>query len=328
MNTRIAAIVLIFFAAATPAQEPAKKEVNPSSPLFTIHLTKGSRLVETIIHQKDVEVYTKYGKLIIPLEDIRKIEFGFRCPPETEKEIHACIESLKSSDFKERQVAENYLSGMGHLSYPFVKKISEGKGDLESVRRAKTAMEKIRLRAPPNLLILRNCDTLQTKELAITGGIQGNAFRVYSPQIGDMTIKLHDILFVSRNNDSRGEMVTIDAAQYGGLPEKWLGAGAEVYRNARLIVKTEGQVDLWPQGPGQYMAGPKGYSTAGKNSNFMAGALIGRIGEKGRIFLIGENYDDNPTEEGELFLRIVQGPWENPSSGTYRVYVTINRDVR
>lgn len=330
MSTRVAVIVLGFFSAALFAQETANKSAGSLSSPCVVHLTDGSRLM-VIILQKDMEVVTKYGKQTVPFGDIRKIEFGFRCPSEKEKEIRACVDNLKSSDFKERQVAQNRLSGkeMGRLAYPFLKKISDIKNgsDLESVRRAGMAMEKIRMETSANLLNLKDRDVLWAEEFMITGKVQGIAFRARS-LVGEITIDFHNICSVIRNAEHRGETVIIDAAQYGNLPEKWLGAGIEVYRNARLIVKTEGQIDLWPQGPGQYVTNPKGYSAAGKNSNFMAGAIIGRIGEKGKIFLIGENYDDSPVEEGELFLRIVQSPWENPSSGTYRVYITTNHVVR
>lgn len=324
MNTRIAVItviVLSFFATALFAQETANKSAGPLSSPCVVQLIDNSRLMVTIL-QKDVEVITKYGKQTVPFGDIRKIEFGFRCPPEAEKEIRACIENLKSSDFKERQVAQNRLSGkeIGHFAYPFVKKISEGKGDLESVRRATTAVEMIRMKTSENLLNLKDRDVLWAKEFMITGKVQGVAFKTRS-LLGEITIDFHNICSVVRNVEHRGETIIIDAAQYGSSPDKWLNAKIWIGTSTRLNVSAEGQVDLWPQGPGQYMTGPKGYTTAGKGSSFMAGALIGRIGEKGKSFLIGGNYNDSPTEEGELFLQIVPSPWNNPSSGNYSVKI-------
>ena len=85
------------------------------------------------------------------------------------------------------------------------------------------------------------------------------------------------------------------------LSEQWLDTGFHVDANLRLIVSGEGQVDLWPQGPGQYMTTPKGYTTAGKGSSHMAGSLVGRVGENGKIFFIGERYEGTPGEDGRLF---------------------------
>jgi hypothetical protein len=115
--------------------------------------------------------------------------------------------------------------------------------------------------------------------------------------------------------------VTVDAAKHGSQSEKWLDTGTVVDPNLRLIIKSEGQVDLWPQGPGQYLATPKGYTTAGKGGTHMAGTLLGRITATGKIFVIGDNYEATPEQEGNLFLHIVPSPWNNDSTGTYRVRI-------
>ena len=54
----------------------------------------------------------------------------------------------------------------------------------------------------------------------------------------------------------------------------------------------------------------------------MAGTLLGRVGENGKVFVIGERYDNVPGEEGKLYLHIVPSPWNNASSGTYQVHIT------
>jgi hypothetical protein len=69
------------------------------------------------------------------------------------------------------------------------------------------------------------------------------------------------------------------------------------------------------------MAAPKGYNTAGKGGQFMAGALVGRIGDNGKAFFIGDRYDAAVTEEGKLFLLIIPSPWNNASTGQYRVRI-------
>ena len=89
---------------------------------------------------------------------------------------------------------------------------------------------------------------------------------------------------------------------HGGDLDKWCDTGAVVDAGQRVKIEADGQVDLWPQGAGQYLAAPKGYNTAGKGGHFMAGALVGRIGEKGKAFYVGEHYDATAVEEGRLQL--------------------------
>jgi hypothetical protein len=113
----------------------------------------------------------------------------------------------------------------------------------------------------------------------------------------------------------------VDAGKFGSEVDQWFDTGMVVDPSLRLCVNAEGQIDLWPQGPGQYMAAPKGFNTTGKGGNFLAGALVGRVGENGKSFLIGERYEGSPSEEGKLYLHIVPSPWNNASTGNFRVRV-------
>jgi hypothetical protein len=75
------------------------------------------------------------------------------------------------------------------------------------------------------------------------------------------------------------------------------------------------------------MAAPKGYNTAGKGGQFMAGALIAKIGESGKAFYVGDRFEGAATEEGKLYLHIVPSPWNNASTGTYRVRIQTDHAV-
>jgi hypothetical protein len=86
-------------------------------------------------------------------------------------------------------------------------------------------------------------------------------------------------------------------------------------------IHATGQVDLWPQTPGQYVASPKGFQTVGKGGQFQAAALIAKVGEHGKAFNVGEQYQGSAAEEGRLYLLIVPSPWNNASTGRYSVRI-------
>ncbi len=113
----------------------------------------------------------------------------------------------------------------------------------------------------------------------------------------------------------------IDAAKHGSSLDQWLDTGISVDAQLKLNITSQGTVDLWPQTPGQYVAQPRGYNTPGKGGAFLAGALVGRIGESGRTFLIGERFETTPNDEGKLYLQVIPSPWNNGSTGTYRVRI-------
>src|SRR5205085_833885 len=115
---------------------------------------------------------------------------------------------------------------------------------------------------------------------------------------------------------------------------QWLDTGIRVGPNLGLKITAKGQVDLWPQQAGQYVVGPDGQGAgmaggvARVNGRLMAlgggggvgGELLGRIGEKGKQFVIGSRYTQTPKREGKLYLRIAPSPW-GASAGEYQVTV-------
>src|SRR5205807_2697 len=146
-------------------------------------------------------------------------------------------------------------------------------------------------------------DVIHTSEFTVIGIITSPTLKAHSPHFGEVTLKLSELRFMNvRQQGGKAEMV-VDAAKHGSALEQWCDTGIVVDPGQRLVVTGEGQVDLWPQGPGQYMAAPKGYNTAGKGGQFMAGALVGKIGEHGKTFFLGDRYEGNVTEEGRLFLQ-------------------------
>ena len=293
----------------------------PRPNLAEVRFCDGS-LVRMTLLQDDLEVMTKYGKLTIPFREVRRIDFGLHLPEGVGQHIDHSIKQLGSETYKERDEAVKHLVHYGALAYPFLQRASNNP-DPEVSQRASGVIKRITEKTAPENLRLKEDDYIQTVEFPITGRILHPIIRAHSTHFGDLSLKLSDLrtLFV-RGTSSENELV-VEAAKFGNSPDQWLSSGVIVDPSQRLLIVGDGQVDLWPQGPGQYVTGPKGYSTAGKGGTFMAGALIGKIGENGKTFIIGERYEGTPTEEGRVFLQIVPSPWNNASSGSFRVRISM-----
>jgi hypothetical protein len=72
-------------------------------------------------------------------------------------------------------------------------------------------------------------------------------------------------------------------------------------------------------GPGGTPA--QGFVVAPDGQQRAAGILLGRIGENGKVFVIGERYQGTPNQEGTLYLLIAPSPWNNASTGSYKVKI-------
>jgi len=272
------------------------------------------------ILQEDLEVLTKYGKLTIPLCDVRKVDFGLHVPPDVNQQITKSIKRLASDVYKEREVATNDLVGVGHFAFPSLQKASRS-GDKEVAYRAVGLLKQISERVSPDLLKLRDEDVIQTSEFIVIGQITSQSMKAHSPHFGEVALRLSELRSMHLRQHGGKQELLVDAAKHGSGLDQWCDTGVAVDATLRLVITSEGQVDLWPQGPGQYLAAPKGYNTAGKGGQFMAGALVGKIGENGKAFFIGERHDGAVSEEGKLYLLIVPSPWNNASTGQYRVRV-------
>jgi hypothetical protein len=123
---------------------------------------------------------------------------------------------------------------------------------------------------------------------------------------------------------------------------QWLNTTFTCDGRTPIIVTAKGQIDMLP-GQGGQPAGPNGIVGGGRfgpggimamkgqriagaiNPQLHGGWLIGKVGEDGEPFLIGDRYEGRPDTEGNLFLTIGPGPW-GPSIGTYDVKINRKND--
>src|ERR1043165_6046914 len=255
------ALSILLVAAQSPAQNsPAPASARPH--LAEVRFGDGSVVRMTLL-QENVEVQTKYGKLTIPLNDIRRIEFGLHVPPEVTQQISQSIKRLSSDLYKERDVATKELVQVGHLAYRPLQKASKS-SDQEAAYRAANLIQQITERTPPELLKLRDEDVIHTAEITVIGTIVGQTIKAHSPHFGNVSLKLSDLRTMHiRQQGGKCELV-VDAGRHGSALDQWCDTGLIIDPSQRLMISSEGNVDLWPQGPGQYMSAPKGYNTAGK----------------------------------------------------------------
>lgn len=137
--------------------------------------------------------------------------------------------------------------------------------------------------------------------------------KMKSPYFPETILKYGELRFILFKNNAGKEIEKVILSD-----QAWLDTGVIVNKE-RFLITAFGAVDIWPQAPGQYMTGAKGYNVSGKGSNFPAGALIGKVGSN--IFLIGERWDAEIPYVGNLFLQIVPSPWDNDSVGQYKVRI-------
>jgi hypothetical protein len=311
-------------APAAPEEKPGKAEASPQTDQAQIRFADGSSFRVWLL-QPNVEVQTKYGKLAIPMNEIRTVEFGLRVPEDVQRRLDAAAAGLTSEDFQAREKATAELLALKELAWPTVRRLARN-SDLEVARRAAAVEEKLRGQLTEEQRSMRAYDIIRTDEFEFHGLIQGASMKVRSPYFGDVQVQLADLRHWRRLGGAAAENeLRVDAAQHGVINKNWMDTGMTVDGDSTLVITASGEVDMYPIGQylGMYKTGPAGNAMWGiqPQDGKAPGALIGRIGPNGQEFVIGERYEGKPTHEGKLYLRIGSSPWNNVPSGEFKVKV-------
>jgi hypothetical protein len=280
-------------------------------------------VVRVFLQPEQLDVVTRFGKLSVPVKEIQRIEFGVRCPDGLEPKIVQAIEELGSDVYKVRETALKNLIEWGPYAYPRLYRASKS-NQPEVAKRVSMALEKIRSKHPARNLRLREDDVIVTAYFTMVGRITNAQIKTKSKNFGELAVALSELRSLRSTTTTGDTELTIEAAKYGSDATSWLDSGFEA-TGGKLLITASGTVDLWPQGPG-YTSQPSGYQQGGRMGQHLAGQLLGRVGEDGPVFIIGDRYEGTPTRDGKLYLHIVHSPWGNPSAGSYKVTITPSGD--
>lgn len=271
-----------------------------------IVLADGTILIGQI--NTPIEVQTKFGKLTIPVKEMHSASLGYNLTDQEVREVAQAIKDLDSANFKLRDQAQRCLKDIGERAYVLMPKEHGGPmpetkdAGLEPKRRIETWIKDTK----PNPQYLY--DYFDTDDSRIKGKILNKQIKITHASLGELTVDVAQIKYINGHSNLQ---TTVDT------DADWKEV-VTITRPTKLNLSANGEIDLWPQTPGQYKSTPKGYNTPGKGGTFMAGALIGKL-DNGMPFLIGENF--TVTDPGKLYLKIVENPWNGKSQGSYNVRI-------
>ncbi len=331
-----------------PKPVVTKAPATPGQTEFDVTMADGSRFKVATL-EPNVVLVSKYGTLTIPLSDLKRIDMGFRYPEGVEAKVEDAAAKLGSSAFREREEAEKALAGFKEYAVPTLRRAAKST-DPEVARRADSVLKKLTEKLPEEKLTHKDFDTVVTTEFTIRGRLQATAMKVRTKYFGEVELKLAETrtMTVLSGAAMAGEL-NLDAAKYARQGwTTWMDTEIDVSSDLPLEVTCSGQIDQWIQSPGQYMAGPRGTGAAAPGwpggaavgggipggpagrgvgpgmvgGQFSSGSVIGKIGQNGTPFVIGESYrQSNAPASGRLYLIIAPSNWNNDSVGSYKVKV-------
>lgn len=287
------AVALVVFASTPYSQTGGKKKTDAGE--VEVIFANGSVVRMALLAEK-IEINTAYGKLLVPVREIRRIEFGLHLPEGADQKIETAIKQLGSAEYKERVTAVRELVALEAYAYPALLQATKS-GEPEVAKRAQEAIAQIKAKVPAKDLRLGEDDKVVTQRFTIVGRIVPTSIKARSEYFGEVELSLAKLRHVRILGDSRDAEVVVDAAKYA-QPNQWLDTGIELRGPTTLSIVASGEVDLRPSLPGNNVCGPKGDT-----------------------FAIGDRFEGVPDREGKLYLQIMASPYENALSGSYQVKV-------
>lgn len=311
-----AGLFLIAMIAPTSADDSPKKPKHDPRKVEVV-FADGSTVKMTLI-QDDVEINSRYGKFKVPVEDITRIEFGFRYPEGVEQRVSAAISGLGDSMFRRREIATTELTELGEFAYPALQEAMKST-DSEVAKRAEEIAKKIEETVDAEKLNIPKHDVIVTKEFSFPGRIEAMHFKAKTPYFGEIQVALAEIRGLRSIGASAQLAFTLEAAKFAALDTTiWRDTGIDVSKETIIEVEATGTVYVYP-GTG-YPSTPDGYTGyQPQPGQPKSGALIARIGKNGDIFTLGAKGKVKANGGGRLYVRIQQGPWMTESTGSYDV---------
>lgn len=320
-----------FFIAAVTAQQPQTK--TPPKMEVDVAFMNGSTVRMHMLSEA-LEIDTLYGKLKVPMKDVRSIEFGSHVPEGYGEKIEAAVKKLNHTDFREREKAVAALVELGPYSYAAAVEATRVP-EAEASMRAKSAVQKLQSKFAKKDLKISLEDKIVTPSFTIAGRITTPVIKVKTEYFGDADLGLATMRTLRSLGASTADVdVTINAAKFA-VAGQWLPTSFQVDGRSTIVITAKGQVDLLPEQPGEMMAGPNGmgkgvgaagFGKKGAAAKNAGGLLVGKIGENGDTFVIGVRYEGIPPQTGVLYLHINPSPYSANVSGSYEVKAARKQD--
>jgi hypothetical protein len=173
----------------TAEEHSPKNDTREAGPPVNVQVRfTDDSVLKLTLRDRGICMNTRYGKMLVPVADIRYIDFATRIPRAITRRIEAAVTNLGNRKYAVRQAAGAELLELREKAYPALLLATRNK-DLEVARRAEELVKQLREQVPSDQLTFRKYDVLQTIDSRITGRLQEEAIRATTFQFGEVRLQ-------------------------------------------------------------------------------------------------------------------------------------------
>ncbi len=148
-------------------------------------------VLKLVLADERIEIVTPHGKLLVPSDEIRRIEFAQRLPQATAERIDALLKQLSDVNREVHEPAAAELLAIGAPAWLGLCKAARS-GHVELAPRAAAIVKKLKSRLTKEELAAREDDLIETEDAKIAGRIAMPQLRIRTAQFGELAFKLAD----------------------------------------------------------------------------------------------------------------------------------------
>jgi hypothetical protein len=174
------------------------------------------------LQDSHLEVETPYGKLRIPVADVRKVEFATRLPADVAKRIETAVANLSKDDFEVRDKAMQELLALKERAYHHLVKVTKGK-DVGAAKLAQEILDKIGDSLPEEMRTFREHDVVHTDQMKVTGRILTQTLQADTFQFGPQQLRvavLHTLTLPGAEPEIDPKMVNPEPGHLGNYAQQ------------------------------------------------------------------------------------------------------------
>jgi hypothetical protein len=257
---------------------------------------------------KILNVSTAYGDLVIPVTDVIRLRFAAVKDTGITPRVDELVKSLGEEEFDKRERAMGALRDIGKPALELLRKAMESE-DEEIKTRAEKLVAEIEdemgeedVEAAQFGLLSGDDDEVVTTKFVVQGRVKEDTVTV-ATRYGVLSLNRKDIVSIVFQEGSLQKRSVQVPGNTFAAGNKWVDTKVTVTQGEPLHITATGNINIENYGQ---TTGPEGTTNISGNQleSHPAGALVGKIGEKGKAFLVASEFQGTASGTGKLYFAV------------------------
>ena len=311
--------------AGEPPDAPPDAVAGEDKPVLAeFHLADGSKITGQV-EIEAVTIATAYGQLKVPVSELLRLRVARGSDEATRAKVADLIAKLGAAKFEVRQKASEELLKLGPVAMEQLREATKKNSDAEIRTRAEKLLDELESSLAEaededevDTPLVGQDDEIVTRRFTARGRIEVENFSMET-KYGKLNIPRGQVIaavFGTRDDISKRVKVTGQHTTTNMVKTR-----IKVNAGDHISIKASGSINYQNWGQACSPEGNQNYF--GNYNNHPGMALLGRIGNSGTFFLVGESLKQRATESGELYLLINYQGSAGGTDGEFKVKITV-----